>query len=174
MKCKKVQEMISLYLDNKLSSSEKEQFEQHLDSCSACKKEYIYTRNIKDLLSGLKAVNTISDGFTDSVMDKIKNKTYDKQEDKAVVLKFIKKHLLVAASFIFVVLASSSVFLMRDTNSVNINQIINQNKVQTEVKLKSALRDNAYYVSIIESFFDNNSHESDDDIEEEYILSFFA
>ena len=174
MKCKKIQEMISLYLDNKLSSGEKEQLKHHLESCSACQKEYVAAKNIKSLLAGLKSVNTVSDGFTDSVMNKIKNKTYDKQKDNAVVVKFIKKHLLVAASFIFIVLASSSsIFFMKETKSVNINRIVNQNKIQTEVETISRLKDNAYYISIIESFFDDNSHETDD-IEEEYVLSFFA
>ncbi len=174
MKCGKVQELISLYLDNKLSSAETEHLKRHLESCSFCKKEYIAARNIKNLLSGLKSDKTVSDGFTDSVLNKIKSGAYNEREDKAIVLKFIKKHLLVAASFIFIILASSSMFFMKGSEQIKeLNRITNQNKIQTEIEVKSQLKNNAYYISIIESFFDDNSQETDD-IEEEYVFSFLA
>lgn len=173
MKCKKIQEIISLYLDNKLSSAEAEQLKKHLESCYECKKDFIAAKNIKNLLSGLKTDKTVSDGFTDSVMNKIKNKTYAEKESKIISFNFIKKHFLIAASFIFVIAASSSIFFMKDTKTLNINQIENQNKIKTEITVKSQLKDISYYASVIESVF-NDSSSDDDDFEEEYIYSFLA
>ena len=157
MKCKNFQEMISLYLDNRLSSEEIKQLEAHLASCPECKKEYIASKNIKNLLSGLKTDKTVSDNFTDSVMNKIKNKAYDNSNGKFFTVNFVKKHFLIAASFIFVVAASSSMFFMKDTKFVSINQIENQNKIKNEVVVKSQLKDNSYYASVIESIFNDSS-----------------
>ncbi len=172
MKCKNIQEIISLYLDNKLSSAEKEQLKHHLESCSSCKEEYIAVKNIKNLLSGLKTSQVVDDGFTDSVMNKIKNKTYDDKPGKIFTFNFIKKHFLIAASFIFVVAASSSVLFMKSDKDIsNFNKNINQNKIQNEVAVKSQLKDNGYYVSIIESIF-NDGLTEDDDFNEDFFYSF--
>ena len=157
MKCKKFKEMISLYIDAKLSSKETEMLKKHFQTCRECEKEYTVLKNIKNILSRVDK-KELSSSFSDSVMDKIKNKTYE--EDKNVVfMSFIKKHFLMAAGFIFIVL-SSSLFFINDSGIVN----------------KKA--NNEYYASTsqaIEYYFGNeNGSDADTDDYEEYILSLFA
>ena len=107
-------------------------------------------------------------------MSKIKSKSYDEKDNKIISFNFIKKHFLVAASFIFVVAASSSMFFVKDTKFVSANQIENQNKIKNEVTVKSQLKNNSYYASVIESVFEDNNMTEDDDFEEEYLYSFLA
>lgn len=70
MNCKKIQEQISLYLDNKLSSAEINELMKHLDNCLECKQIYNDLVKVKKILSVKQKIN-ISSNFTDSVMQSI-------------------------------------------------------------------------------------------------------
>ena len=155
MKCNDFKEKISLYIDNKLSLKETEDLKKHLEICPECKQEYIVLKNIKNILSKV-GKKEISSSFTDSVMDKIKSKSYE-QQNNVVFINFVKKHFVMAAGFLFIVL-SSSLFFVKDTYFIN----------------KKA--NNEYYASVssaMQYYFDNNNLEDDTEESdyEEYILS---
>jgi len=149
MDCNKVQELISLYLDKKLSSQEIIELEKHFDVCEKCKQDYITLKNIKNILSS-SCKKEVSPNFTSSVMDKIKK---EKSNDNVIHFGSIKKKFIMAAGFLFIV-ASSFFF-------VNTNRPINQqNSQQYESAIQYCL-DYDYY----------NEEVSDYDEYEEYMLS---
>ncbi|SHJ81679.1 DUF4349 domain-containing protein [Paramaledivibacter caminithermalis] len=51
MRCEKVMEMLSLYIDNELNEQEKNEIEKHLKACEECNREYEDLLTIKRLLS---------------------------------------------------------------------------------------------------------------------------
>lgn len=157
MKCKKFKEMISLYIDAKLSSKETEMLKKHFQTCRECEKEYTVLKNIKNILSRVDK-KELSSSFSDSVMDKIKNKTY-KEEKNVIFVNFIKKRFVMAAGFVFVIL-SCSLFFVKDTDFIN-KKSNNQHYASTS--------------QAIEYYFGNASaSDTDGDDYEEYILSLFA
>ena len=72
MNCNEAQEMISLYIDNKLSAESVSELMKHFEECSKCKQDYIMLKNIKEILSK-SPKKEVSADFTASVMNKIKN-----------------------------------------------------------------------------------------------------
>lgn len=55
--CKKVSAMLSLYIDNKISSQQKIFIENHLNNCKECYQKYLYLKSmIKDLKASYKQV----------------------------------------------------------------------------------------------------------------------
>ena len=157
MKCKNFKEMISLYLDDKLSSEKTETLKKHLQICAQCKQEYTVLKNIKNILSRVDK-KELSSSFSDSVMDKIKNKTY-KEEKNVIFVNFIKKRFVMAAGFVFIIL-SCSLFFVKDTDFIN-KKSNNQHYASTS--------------QAVEYYFGNaNGSDTDGDDYEEYILSLFA
>lgn len=159
MNCNKAQELISLYLDNKLSSQSISELKKHFAECSKCEQDYLTLKKIKNIL-GNSPKKELSSDFTASVMEKIKNEGTEKNDNVIMFGSFfnsMKKKLVMAAGFLFVV-ASSYFFFMPYTN-VN--------------------KQDAEYVSAMEYYFDyDDNYYSQNDIDnddyEEYMLSLFC
>ena len=117
MNCNKVQEQISLLIDNKLSLEEDKELMKHLESCSNCKQLHDDFFKVKKVLSTKPKIN-ISDNFTDSVMNQI-YKTEHKKKDNNIIHINIKKYFVFAASFLFII--SASVFFVTQQTKSNIN-----------------------------------------------------
>lgn len=117
MNCNKVQEQISLLIDNKLSLEEVKELMKHLESCSNCKQLHDDFVKVKKVLSTKPKIN-ISDNFTDSVMNQI-YKTEHKKKDNNIIHINIKKYFVFAASFLFII--SASVFFVTQQTKSNIN-----------------------------------------------------
>ena len=114
MDCNKIQELISLYLDNELSSQEVMELEKHFDVCNKCKQDYIALKNIKVVLSFNR--KEVGLDFTSSLMCKIKK---EKFSNNIISFGSMKKKIIIAAGFLFV-FASSVIFI--DTNKISINK----------------------------------------------------
>ena len=158
MNCNKAQELISLYLDNKLSSQSISELKKHFTECSKCEQDYLTLKKVKNILANTPK-QEVSSNFTASVMSKIKNKEYEKKDNVIMFGSFfnsMKKKIVMAAGFLFVI-ASSYFFFMPNTN------INNQN--------------NENYVAAMEYYFASNDYEQsdiDNDDYEEYMLSLFC
>ena len=159
MNCNKAQELISLYIDNKLSSQSISELKKHFNECSKCQQDYLTLKKIKNILSNTPKKEVSSD-FTASVMNKIKNKEYEKKDNVVMFGPFfnsMKKKLIMAAGFLFVV--ASSYFFFMPYNNIN-------------------KQDNENYTMAMEYYFDNvdsyNQNDIDNDDYEEYMLSLFC
>lgn len=108
VKCEKLLEMISPYLDGELQEEEKEEFLAHLEQCPQCKKE---VEELEQLLHDFSEIPEVElpDGFHEELMAKIK--------DSVVVPISIQKKkntpwrkiIAVAAVFAIVVLAGGGI-----------------------------------------------------------------
>lgn len=158
MNCNKAQELISLYLDNKLSSQSISELKKHFTECSKCEQDYLTLKKIKNILAN-SPKKEVSANFTASVMGKIKHKEYEKEDNVVMFGSFfnsMKKKLIMAAGFLFVV-ASSYFFFMPNANINN--------------------QDNENYAAAMEYYFASNDYEQNDidnDDYEEYMLSLFC
>jgi len=121
MKCNNIELMISLHIDNKLSLEEVSSLMEHFDSCEKCRQLYKDFKDIKSILLDNNKQPILSDNFTNYTMQKIKNLKSQPKENNIVFVKFVKKHLVMVASFIFIVTASI-VFM---TQSIDINNSVN-------------------------------------------------
>lgn len=115
MNCKKIQELISTHIDNKLSLEEASQLMKHLENCSNCKQFYNDLSKLKAVLSNKHEVS-VSSSFTNSTMQKI----YELKNKKQPIVTHvnIKKYFAIAASFICVV-ATSAFFIMQQPTIQN-------------------------------------------------------
>ena len=159
MNCNKAQELISLYLDNKLSSQSVNELKKHFTECSECQQDYLTLKKIKTILSNTPKQEVSSD-FTASVMKRIKSKETEKQDNVVMFGSFfnsMKKKLIMAAGFLFV--AASSYFFFMPYNNVN-------------------TQDTENYASAVEYYFNNvddyYQSDIDNDDYEEYMLSMFC
>ena len=59
--CKKISSMLSLYIDNRVTSQERIFIEEHLSVCENCYKKYVYLKSlIKDLKDSYKSILELS------------------------------------------------------------------------------------------------------------------
>jgi len=70
MNCKKTKKLLQLYIDDALTFGEKQQVEQHLEECSACRAE------LKSLSASVKLIKSLPEvstppNFTENLMAKI-------------------------------------------------------------------------------------------------------
>lgn len=157
MNCNKAQELISLYLDNKLSSQSVSELKKHFTECSKCEQDYLTLKKVKNILANTPKKEVSSD-FTASVMSKIKNKEYENKDNVVMFGSFfnsMKKKLIMAAGFLFVV--ASSYFFFMPNNNIKV--------------------DDEKYVASMEYYFASNDYEQNDidnDDYEEYMLSLFS
>ncbi len=158
MNCNKAQELISLYLDNKLSSQSVSELKKHFTECSKCEQDYLTLKKVKNILANTPKQEVSSD-FTASVMSKIKNKEYEKEDNVVMFGSFfnsMKKKLIMAAGFLFVV--ASSYFFFMPNNNVKV--------------------DDEKYVAAMEYYFASSDDYAQSDINnddyEEYMLSLFS
>lgn len=103
-KCKNTKLMISLHIDNKLSLEEVSMLMQHLETCQKCRQLYKDFKDIKTILSD-KKYPFLSPNFTNATMRKINVLKNDSLDDKTIYV-FFKKHMAMAAGFVFVIAAS--------------------------------------------------------------------
>ena len=158
MNCYKAQELISQYIDNKLSAQSVSELLKHFEECDNCQQDYIMLKNIKTVLSKTPKKELSSD-FTVSVMNKIKSENIKKDDNVVMFGSFFnsfKKKIVMAAGFLFIV-ASSTFFFMHEPN---INKQNGDN----------------YASAGIEYYFGYNNYYDSDDIDdddyEEYISMF--
>lgn len=160
MNCNKAQELISLYIDDKLSSQSISELKKHFAECSKCKQDYLILKKIKVILANTPKQEVSSD-FTSSVMNKIKNRNEAKHDNVVMFGSFfnsMKKKLIMAAGFLFVI-ASSYFFFMPYNNA---------NKQDSET-YASAME---YYFNCDDDYYSQNDINNDD--YEEYMLSLFC
>ncbi|MFW5992013.1 MAG: anti-sigma factor family protein [Halanaerobiaceae bacterium] len=70
MKHKKIKELLPLYIDNGLTTDEKEKVEQHLKECRECQEELQMYRENSHLLSSLDTLKAPA-GFVDSIKKRL-------------------------------------------------------------------------------------------------------
>jgi len=70
MKCKKIRNLLQLYIDNTLTFGEKQIVEKHLEKCSECRAELKSLSATVRLIKSLPEVSTSPD-FTEKLMSKI-------------------------------------------------------------------------------------------------------
>ena len=70
MNCKEIKKLLQLYIDDALTFGEKQQVEQHLEECSACRTELKSLSASVKLIKSLPEVSTPSN-FTENLMAKI-------------------------------------------------------------------------------------------------------
>jgi len=106
MTCNEMEFLISLHIDNQLSDQELTELLQHFEQCPKCKQTYKDFLNIKTVLSGEKNIE-VSSHFENNVMKKIKNSNDSKN---IIYPNFNKRILVLAASFLFIVISSVVLF----------------------------------------------------------------
>lgn len=126
MDCNKIQELISLYLDNKLSPKEIVELEKHLNICGKCKQDYIVLKNMRSILSSFSK-KEVSQNFASSVMDKIKK---EKCNNNIISFGSVKKKIVMAAGFLFIV--ASSFFFINTNNPLINKQTVYQYELEPE------------------------------------------
>lgn len=70
MNCKKIKNLLQLYIDNTPTFGEKQLVEEHLEECSACRAELKSLSATVKLIKSLPEVSTLPD-FTQNIMAKI-------------------------------------------------------------------------------------------------------
>lgn len=70
MNCKKIKNLLQLYIDNTLTFGEKQIVEKHLEKCSACRAELKSLSSAIQIIKSLPEVSTPTD-FTEKLMSKI-------------------------------------------------------------------------------------------------------
>jgi len=70
VKCRKIKKLLQLYLDNALTSGEKQMVEGHLKECSTCQAELKSLSSIVKMIESLHEISPPPD-FTEKVMSKI-------------------------------------------------------------------------------------------------------
>lgn len=71
MECKKCQEMISLYVDDALTSEEKKEFDAHIAECSVCQEELEFMQKLLMHVHDLDDEKELPSDFHGNLMDKI-------------------------------------------------------------------------------------------------------
>ncbi|MDD5021538.1 MAG: zf-HC2 domain-containing protein [Endomicrobiaceae bacterium] len=117
MKCNNMEFLISLHIDNQLSDQEVKELLQHFEICEQCRQTYKDFLNIKTLLSGEKNIE-ISRYFENNVMRKIKNSNTNNNA-KIIYPIFKKRIIVLAASFLFIVISSVALFTTSSVKNKN-------------------------------------------------------
>lgn len=73
MDCRKIKQMLSLYLDDMLSFPEKEAVKKHLDSCASCQEDYIALQQLSKWLEQMgRDIYAAPSGLKDAVMAELR------------------------------------------------------------------------------------------------------
>lgn len=108
MPCQDASELMSLSIDNRLSSAEQQNLEVHLAACESCRDEWAYMRRMNALLAGAKRVQP-PPGFTTHVMARIQQRILWRNILRGGSLMLVFS-LLVAIIFSLIIIAVSPVF----------------------------------------------------------------
>ncbi|MCR1899871.1 DUF4349 domain-containing protein [Irregularibacter muris] len=98
MQCERVEEMISLYIDNQLTPEEKMEFEKHIKECKKCYDEYL------SLLEMVNSINSLVEkplpsGFKEELRNKLE-KVHKENNRNRPTKKIFIKWASIAAIFI--------------------------------------------------------------------------
>lgn len=130
MDCKKAFEWMSVYLDKQLDKDSSEKLMEHMKHCDYCKKEFEMLKSIIEQLNDIPLVE-LPQGYHEELMNKIKeipNETiirFSSEKQKVEKRKKNwnwKKYSAIAAGFLILVAAGSSVSLMRMGESYGVNR----------------------------------------------------
>ncbi|GMQ63381.1 anti-sigma factor family protein [Vallitalea maricola] len=105
MDCSKVQEMMSLYIDDQLSKEERKLFEEHIASCEQCKEELDFLQTMINNVNDINEEKELPTDFHKNLMVKIDstNLTERQTENRINSLnRFRKYYTAVAAVFVIV------------------------------------------------------------------------
>lgn len=102
MRCYEAKNLISRYLDNELESKLRIKTEEHLSSCSTCKKELQSLQRISLFLHSYEDIS-ISEDFISKTMLQLYNKSFRSKKQTNFFLK-------IALNFIFIILFTVSLF----------------------------------------------------------------
>ncbi|MCT4543995.1 MAG: zf-HC2 domain-containing protein [Vallitalea sp.] len=109
MDCTKSQNLMSLYIDNKLENDEKMIFENHISSCKSCKEELDLLNMIIGNVNELNEEKELPEDFHTNLMVKIDNinKAKNHKADRLSKIKNMRKYYTaVAAVFVAVLIFS--------------------------------------------------------------------
>lgn len=92
---------VYLYIDNMLDDEKRKKFEEHVNSCESCKKDYEEIKSIVADLNNIEDIN-IPDNLHENIMKEINNiyEEEQKKKDKIIKIDFYKKTLYTVASVI--------------------------------------------------------------------------
>lgn len=114
MNCKDFQDNISLYIDDELSTEEKKQFEEHLQSCESCENELKVYQKISSILQNTKQ-EELPEGYCKRLHYKLKSINIVKKKST----NWMKYASLAAAVVVIVVVSSKNNFGMKSAKSEN-------------------------------------------------------
>lgn len=105
MDCSKVQEMMSLYIDDELSKEERKLFEEHIANCEQCKEELDFLQTMINNVNDVNEEKELPKDFHGNLLAKIDsiNSTEIQTENRINRLnRFRKYYTAVAAVFVVV------------------------------------------------------------------------
>lgn len=105
LKCSEAIEMMSMYIDSRLSNSEKATFEEHVNSCKSCSEELNELLKVVKLCSEIPEVE-VPEGFKEKLYTRLMELN-ENEEGRSKTVQFWNKYLkigsTVAAALILVV-----------------------------------------------------------------------
>lgn len=116
MSCNKYEFLISKKIDNVITDEELSVLNAHLQNCPKCSKSLELFQKTRNILLSTKVTPKQTSGIKFKVFDKIQQEK--EKNKKFIFVDFTRKHLVLAASFLFVVLASLTVW---QTSFKNVN-----------------------------------------------------
>ncbi|WDV47301.1 DUF4349 domain-containing protein [Clostridiaceae bacterium M8S5] len=115
MNCMKFDESISLYIDGQLDKIDQKEFEQHLENCEKCRKQYEQMKQIIEMTKDIELEELPKD-YKKSLRQKLEQCNKDKSKNKSNIWK---KYSLVAASLLVVI---TSAMLLSTTKYENLQE----------------------------------------------------
>lgn len=101
MNCKRVNDLISFYIDNEVSKEEKTLLEEHMKTCDSCKEKYEQMKTIVNYLNDSEEVE-LPNGYD----IKLREKLYE--EKSRTVTKFNWKYISTLAATLLILITSVS------------------------------------------------------------------
>ncbi|MCT4688418.1 anti-sigma factor family protein [Vallitalea sp.] len=186
MDCSKVQEMMSLYIDNQLSKEERKLFEEHIVSCEQCKEELHFLQTMIDNVNDINEEKELPTDFHKNLMVKIDstNSTEIQTENRIYRLnRFAKYYTAVAAVFVIVLvfgfIGKTNINRITDDKlQYNVNtESIKEDSIDKDM-IDEATKESAPRAAIRSKSFnndpvDNNENKSDETITTEGDLGTF-
>ena len=79
--CENVHEMLSLYIDDMLTEAETKQVEKHLQTCQACRAEYVFLKSIVSTAQSMPKL-TVDTAFHEKIMENVAQAAKESQKPK--------------------------------------------------------------------------------------------
>lgn len=117
MSCNKYEFLISKKIDGVITDEELSVLNAHLQNCPKCRKNLELFQKTRNILLSTKVAPKKTSNIKFKIFDKIEQQK--QKNNKVVFVNWTRKHFILAASFIFVVLASFGIW---QTSSKNVTQ----------------------------------------------------